>query len=255
MKTGPAFLLLALILAYPLSQAWRTHRTPAPAPLIAWSNTAVSQQGPTVQASPQTATPPAALPPIQARVGLQVGHWETANLPDELAALRNEPGAQTPGLNEVDVNYAIARRVAALLTARGITVDLIPATVPPGYTAQAFVAIHSDYNQQPAMNGYKITRFRDSAIPARDDALIAALSTEYPAVTGQQRDPYITRAMTGYYAFNSGAFQHTINPQTPGVIMEMGFLTNPTERNLFTDHQDTVATGIANGIIRFLTTP
>src|SRR5690242_6750597 len=67
-----------------------------------------------VAATPNTqpATPAA---PIHARVGLQVGHWKAAELPDELAALRSQNGASAAGVNEVDVNLAIARQVAALL--------------------------------------------------------------------------------------------------------------------------------------------
>ncbi len=231
---------------------FRPAATPQAAPIILWGAPAATNAS--ASTAPLAPTAPAP-PPINARVGIQVGHWEAANLPDELATLRTEGGGQAGGFAEVDINYAIAKRVAALLAARGITVDLLPATVPPGYAAQAFVAIHNDYNNQPAMSGYKLARFRDSAIPARDDALIAAISADYSAATGQQPDTYVTRAMTGYYAFNSGAFQHAISPQTPGVIIEMGFLTNPTERALLVEQQDRVAGGIAAGIIRFLTTP
>jgi hypothetical protein len=197
----------------------------------------------------QPATPAA---PIHARVGLQVGHWKAAELPDELAALRSQSGASAAGVNEVDVNLAVARQVAALLTARGITVDLIPATVPAGYRADAFVAMHADANNDAGMRGFKLARFRDSAIPQRDDALIAAITGTYGAATRLPLDPNLTRAMTGYYAFNFEDFQHAIYQQTPACIIEMGFITNPTDRALLLQQQQAVAQGIAAGIIRFL---
>lgn len=222
----------------------------AAAPLAAGVSGAIAT--PQAPAAAPTVVP-TPLPPIQARVGLQVGHWQAAAMPAELASLRTEAGASAGGYQEVDLNLQIARQVAALLTARGITVDLLPTTIPPGYTADAFVAIHCDYNNDPAMGGFKLARYGDSADPARDDALLNAIAGAYGATTGQSIDPHITRAMTYYYAFNSGAFAHAIAPQTPGVIIELGFLTNATDLALLTEAQPTVATGLAQGIIGYLT--
>ena len=137
------------------------------APIVLWNAGTVAPAiatGARPNAAPAATATPA--PPIKAHVGLQVGHWESEELPAELAILRTEHGASAGGYNEVDINYAIAQRVAALLRARGITVDILPATIPSGYTADAFIAIHSDYNNSPTMNGFKLARFRDSAIPA-----------------------------------------------------------------------------------------
>jgi N-acetylmuramoyl-L-alanine amidase len=195
---------------------------------------------------------PAALPPIQARVGLQVGHWEAAQLPDELAILRAQSGASAEGYQEVDINFAIARHTADLLRARGITVDILPATIPPGYRADAFIAIHCDYNADPNVGGFKLARYGDSAIADRDDALLNAIVAAYGPITGQHKDGLISRAMIYYYAFNSGDFAHAIDPQTPGVIVELGFLTNPADRALLVNQQPTVAQGLAEGIIGFL---
>jgi len=223
----------------------------AAAPLVAGASGAIG----TPQVVSATAAPtasPVPLPPIKARVGLQVGHWQAADLPAELASLRTETGASAGGYAEVDVNLQIARQVAALLRARGITVDLLPATIPPGYRADAFVAIHCDYNNDPGMSGFKLARYGDSADPARDDALLNAIAATYGATTGQPTDPHITRAMIYYYAFNSALLAHAIAPQTPGVIIELGFLTNASDRALLVGTQPTVATGLAQGIIGYL---
>jgi hypothetical protein len=39
----------------------------------------------------------------------------------------------------------------------GVTVDLLPATVPPGYDADAFVAIHADDGGGADPGGWKIS--------------------------------------------------------------------------------------------------
>ncbi len=198
------------------------------------------------------ATAAAATAPIQARVGLQVGHWEREKLPAELAVLRTEGGASAAGYQEVDINYAVAQQVATLLRARGITVDILPATIPSGYQADAFIAIHCDANNDPGIAGFKLARYGDSVIPTRDDALLNAITTTYGAATGQRLDSIISRAMIYYYAFNSRDFAHAISPQTPGAIIELGFLTSPADRTLLINQQPLLAKGLADGIIRFL---
>ncbi|MGN6675460.1 MAG: hypothetical protein ACTHMA_19365, partial [Thermomicrobiales bacterium] len=92
----------------------------------------------------------------------------------------------------------------------------------------------------------------DSAIPQRDDTLIAAITGAYGVATGLPQDPNLTRAMTGYYAFNFEDFQHAINQQNPACIIEMGFIKNPTDRAQQLQQQRAVAQGIAAGIVRFL---
>ena len=196
--------------------------------------------------------PPVAAPAAP-RVGLQVGHWRIDELPDDEARLRGQTGGSGGGYREVDVNLAVVERTAAVLTARGVTVDILPATVPPGYRADAFVALHCDVNGDPSMRGYKLARFSESAIPTFDDALVATVGGRFAADTGQPRDANVTRAMTGYYAFNSRDFAHAIDPQTPGAIVELGFLSNPLDLNLLLYQPDLVATAVADGILRYLT--
>src|SRR5262245_12401355 len=129
------------------------------ATLAGWSDSpGVPSSQPPIAVGIATPASRATPAPIHARVGLQVGHWQAEELPDELAVLRAERGASAGGYNEVDVNFAIAQQVAAILTARGIAVDILPATIPPGYTADAFVAIHCDFNNDPGMGGFKLAR-------------------------------------------------------------------------------------------------
>jgi N-acetylmuramoyl-L-alanine amidase len=186
-------------------------------------------------------------------VGIQAGHWQTANMPDELASLRGSTGAAGSGWREVDVNLDIARRVSALLSNAGVQVDLLPSTIPTGYKADAFVALHNDGNSNTSLSGYKVARSSWSVIPTKDDALVKDLANDYEAGTGFAANPQtITLAMTRYYAFNNQMLQHAVAPSTPGAILEMSFLTNAGDRNVMTTDPDRVATAVANGILDFL---
>jgi N-acetylmuramoyl-L-alanine amidase len=213
--------------------------TAAPEP----SATPTATSAPTAR---PTLTPTLVVPP---RIGVQVGHWHSDELPDELADLRGNTGAAAAGYTETQVNLEIAQRVAALLTEQGFTVDLLPATIPPGYKADAFVAIHADGSPSSAASGFKIaTSWRTS--PASQH-LLDALVSEYAAATALPQDASITFNMRGYYAF-SRRFRHAIDRTTPAVIVEMGFLTNPGDRALMVEQPDRIAGGIAQGVTRYL---
>ncbi len=186
------------------------------------------------------------------RVGLQAGHWQIADLPEDQARLRDQTGGSGGGYREVDINLAVGQAAAALLTAQGLTVDLLPAAVPSGYRADAFVAIHCDASTDGGAHGYKLARYRDSLIGERDDLLIAALSEEYGAAIGLPLDDGITRAMTGYYAYNRRRYQSTVDPRTPATIFELGFLTNAGDRTILVGQQARIAAALAVGVARFL---
>jgi N-acetylmuramoyl-L-alanine amidase len=185
------------------------------------------------------------------RVGIQAGHWQTADAPAELASLRSATGASAGGYNEVDLNVKIAKQVAAILEQQGIQVDLLPTTVPVKYQADAFVSLHSDAAGSTA-HGFKAARSSRSLIPTKDDALVNSLYSKYGEVTGLPTNGAITTNMTGYYAFYTTKRQYTVAATTPSAIIEMGFLTNTSDRKLMVNQSDTVAQGIAQGIMDFL---
>lgn len=186
------------------------------------------------------------------RVGLQVGHLASDDVPEEIIGIkRNKSGARYKQIVERDVVHAIAQKTARILEKNGITVDILPATIPPGYSADALVAIHADGNPNPAKRGYKV------ASPRRDMTGKALLLEEtlfdtYGAATQMPEDVQITSNMRGYYAFNWPRFIHTIHPMTPAAIIEVGFLTNAHDRQLIVKKQNVVAEGIARGILSFL---
>jgi len=227
------------------------------APLAAKRRTAT----PTATATavpPPTATPTPSIEPTPTarpadtplRVGVQAGHWQAKDLPDELARLRTSSGAFAAGYAEAQVNLEIAKRVVNLLESRGLTVDLLPATIPPGYDADAFVAIHADGASGGGSRGFKLaTPWRTSAASQH---LADALTAEYAKSTRLPQDSAITINMRGYYAFNYRRHTHAIAKTTPAVIIETGFLTSAADRAMIVGHPDTVASAIANGIVRYL---
>lgn len=185
------------------------------------------------------------------RVGLQIGHLRSNELPDELARLRTSTGARYGGVTEAQLNESIVMRIVPILEANGIVVDVLPATVPPGYAADAFLSIHADGNASTRPRGWKLaTPWRAS--PA-GKALYAAVHSTYGAATGLPEDVNgVTSNMRGYYAFNYRRYEHAIAPTTPAIIVEMGYMTNAADRAVMFDQPDRVAQGIADGILRYL---
>jgi hypothetical protein len=188
------------------------------------------------------------------RVGLQVGHWGSDQMPDEQERLRaSGGGAVGGGYTEVQINYDLATRTAKLLRDRGVEVDILAATVPVDYQADAFVAIHGDGDVRGALRGYKIAASPLSHIPDWDNALVAWLYAEYGKATDLPRDDeHITPRMRFYYAFNNRRYYHAIHPSTPAAIVETGFVTSAADRALLVGQSDRVASGLAAGILGFL---
>lgn len=184
------------------------------------------------------------------KVALQAGHWKAGEAPEELQRLRERTGTSGGGKAEWQVNLKIAEETKKLLEKQGITVDLLPATVPPGYWADVFVAIHADGNENSAVAGFK------AAAPRRDlsgkaPLLTQLMETEYQTATKLARDPNVTRNMTGYYAFNWRRYQHSLHPMTAATIIETGFLTNSSDRKVILQAPQKAALGIANGILKY----
>ena len=197
-----------------------------------------------------------ALVPAQTRafdpplVVLQAGHWKSNEHAEEFSWLRTSTGAQAGGVREVDLNVDIAHRAAEYLRAWGNEAYVLPATVPPNYRADAFVSLHGDGNSNLQARGYKVaTYWRDWVA---SDVLVRELIDEYGRQTGLPLDWRITENMRDYYAFNSGLYEHTIAEDTPGAVLEMGFLSNAADRAYLVANRDTVARAIALGIARFL---
>jgi N-acetylmuramoyl-L-alanine amidase len=182
---------------------------------------------------------------------LQAGHLNASDLPEELARFRTSTGARYGDVTEAELTYDIARRVQQLLESEGVTVDLLPATIPPGYDADAFVAIHADGSTGAAPRGWKVaTPWRASQASQQ---LLAAVADSYGPATGLPEDVGgITVNMRGYYAFNNRRHEHAIARTTPAIIVEMGFMTSAADRAILFNRPDRVASGIAQGVLAYL---
>lgn len=185
------------------------------------------------------------------RVGLQVGHLAAAEQPDELAALRYSTGAHAHGVDEVEVNLAVATALAARLTARGIEVDLLPATVPPAYRADLVLSIHADANEDLGRNGYKSAHYR----PARNshEALLkVSVDRAMLLATGlRDDDSNVSGNMLHYYAFNQRHFRHAVARSTPALLVELAYLSNPNDLRLL-QQSDLLASGLERGVLAYL---
>ncbi len=185
------------------------------------------------------------------KIALQVGHWKTDEVPDELHRLAGNSGASGGGMAEWEVNMAIAKETAKLLEGRGIVVEILPTTVPSRYWADAFIAIHADGSTDPYKTGFKAaTPRRDMTGKAED--LLNHIETSYQNATGLEKDPNVTRNMRGYYAFSWWRYDHAVHPMTPSLILETGFLTTAADREIIVDNPQQSAQGIAEGIIAYL---
>jgi hypothetical protein len=229
---------------------------PSPTPSLPPSPTPLLPPSPTPPLSPSPTLPlPSPTPSNEPlRVGLQVGHWKIEEHPEEQRRLRKFSGAYYRGYDEWELNIVIAEQTRDLLVAQGVAVDLVPAVVPVGYSADAFVSIHVDGvtgGDAATRRGWKVaTPFRASAA---SDALAAAIAETYPAVTGLPSDPQgPSYDMRAYYAFASYRYWHSIAPTTPAVIVETAFMTHPADRELLFDRPELIAEGIAAGVLRYL---
>lgn len=185
------------------------------------------------------------------RVGLQVGHWKNSELPDEFEKIRGNSGASSRGIAEWEVNLAIAEETKKILEAENVVVDILPATIPPSYWSDAFVAIHADGSTSSATNGFKVAAPRRDYTGKATD-LVKIIEEEYESSVGFPKDPNITRNMRGYYAFSWWRYEHALHPMTPAVILETGFLTNPKEASLLINKPEIPAQALANALLVFL---
>ena len=177
----------------------------------------------------------AGLRPENPLIGIVAGHWQ------------NDSGAVCPdGLQEVEINLAVARKVADLVRQQGYRAEVLPEFSPKlnGYRAAVFLAIHSD-SCLKNLSGFKIARMTHSSKPELEDRLVNTLYESYATATGLK--PHldtITDDMRQYHALRR------IAPETPGAIIECGFMGG--DRRILTEEQDRVAVGIANGLVAFL---
>ena len=221
---------------------------PVPAPA---ASAAVSGGVPTATPVLFTRIAKPVLPAGPRRIGIQAGHWQTEQAPPDLWRLLTQTGTSWKGVTEVEINVDIANRVKSILEPKGFAVDVLPTTIPPGYVADAFVALHGDGDGTGDNSGFKMA-FSSRRTPY-EAALLDSIKATYGAATGLGYDATrIGRNMINYYALTWQRNRYATAPHTPSVVLEMGYVSNDGDRELMTERPDVVATAIAAGIVRFL---
>ena len=164
------------------------------------------------------------------RVGIIVGHRNS------------DPGAVcADGLREVDVNQRVGDEVIGRLRALGIETDLLDEFDGRlnGYLASALVSLHAD------SCGNDLTGFKAASMGTdQSNALQICVEQKYQEGTGLSYNANtITPNMTAYHVYNK------VSPNTPTIILEMGFLSK--DRALLMDAK-VPAEAITRGILCFL---
>ena len=161
----------------------------------------------------------------------------------------NDPGAICPdGLTEAEINLIIAEYVTRELQKRGYIVDLLDEFDPRllDYRAELLLSIHAntcqDYGEH--ITGFLISTSETRALSGNDQLLVECVASHYQKLTQLYRRRGLTRDMTDYHIFRE------INLNTPGAIIELGFMLG--DRELLTQHSDTLANGIVKGILCYL---
>ena len=183
------------------------------------------------------------------RIALQAGHWRADEAPRELRGIRGN-GTSWEGRHEAEFNLAIAERTAELLRGQGYEVDVLPAVLPQDYESDLFIAIHADGSADPAARGYRVAAARRDRT-GYANAAANVLAMAYGEATGLSRLTTVTRRMRNYYAFNNRRYRHSLHPETPGVIIETGFLTNEGDRRVIVHDPERAAVGIAAAVMAF----
>lgn len=185
------------------------------------------------------------------RIGLQVGHLGTADQPDELAALRTSTGAHWDGVDEVTVNLAVVEALAERLTALGFEVDVLDATVPVGYRADALISVHADANLDTDRRGYKSAHTRPARNALEPLLKLSIDRSIFLATQLPDDDRNVSGNMLQYYAFSHRRFSHSAAPRTPALLVELGYLSNPQDVELLRE-PGLFADALARGIVAFL---
>lgn len=186
----------------------------------------------------------------QVRVGIQIGHLDARAHPGEHARLRVSTGGEANGVTEVEINQAVATALAERLASAGVAVDLLPASVPPRYRADAFVSLHADSSPSATRRGYKTAHFEPARTP-QERVLKQLVDTAYAAGTGLPDDhENVSGNMLWYYAFDP-RYRHAVSPVTPSLLIEMGYISNDRDLDLLLN-PEIPAAAIAEGILAYL---
>lgn len=153
-----------------------------------------------------------------------------------------EGGTGTPG--EIELVKAIRDKLVALLRRDGRFEAIpVPGDIPDGIRVDAALFLHADGAGNPRASGYSFG-YPDDRVNRRLAELIAVEFNKIPGHPPHHTDNY-TPDLRGYYGYARVA--------TPGpeVLVEHGFLTNPSERAWLVTHVDELAHAEYAALLRY----
>jgi N-acetylmuramoyl-L-alanine amidase len=173
------------------------------------------------------------------RIALISGHAGS----DSGAVCEDAAGQLT--LTEADVVAAVTQDTAQLLTDAGYQTLVLEEFDPrlDGLTADVLLSLHADSCVQ--ITGYKAAYQDGSPMPMAGDRILECIDANYATVTSlRKHSDTVTHDMTQYHAFRK------IDPRTPAVILELGFLGG--DYDLLVGQPQLVAQGVAQSLLCFL---
>jgi N-acetylmuramoyl-L-alanine amidase len=181
-----------------------------------------------------------------------------------------DPGATAGGYQEKNLNLAVAKKVQALLQARGYTVYmsriddstvglLDRSIMANNLHADIFVSIHTNSAGVPETSANGIETYFYQYDPLYPSKINAGMDTNPDRIAKSVAlANYIQQNLVSYTGANDrGTKGDTLSvvreSAMPAILTEIGFIDNTAERQkLITDaYQNTLATAIANGIDKY----
>lgn len=199
-----------------------------------------------------------------------------------------DPGGGTGDLIEKPIVLSLSKKIGAILSAKGYTVLLTRETdrfIPlkertafaTRHKGDLFLSIHANASENPQANGIetyyldvKSTDKNAEIIAARENAnsgysiqelesLLKGLIVESKSKDSRRLAKYVQQELVAVTGATDRGVKHArfvvlIGTSVPAILVETGFVTNPTEgRKLTSDaYQQQLAAAIVRGVEKFL---